>query len=333
MPSYYPWQHAQWQQLAAARQQQRFPHALLLSGTVGMGKVDFAHALAAGLLCFQPTAAGEACGQCKACQLLHAESHPDLRVVAPAEAGKQIPVDNIRALIQYASLTAQYDHQKVILIHPAEAMNINAANSLLKLLEEPPPATILLLISHNPASLLATIRSRCQRIEFKNPTVQVSTAWLQQHNIDAAALPLLLKLAHDAPLAARDFAEQGLLTERQHLLKALIQLPSGKTDPLKVVDTWQKIDPAQLLTWMMSWTMDLIRYALTRQTQYLTNQDYAEPLQQLAMRLDTASLFKLLDRQQQAYQLVTASSNVKAQGLLDELAVAWLRLGKIRQAN
>lgn len=157
MADAYPWQDALWQQLAGRTQH---AHAYLLHGPAGIGKRALAERLMARLLCQQP-AGLDACGQCKSCYLLAAGTHPDNYILEPEEADKAIKVDQVRDLVSFVVQTAQLAGRKVVLVEPTESMNINAANALLKSLEEPSGQTVLLLISHQPSRLLPTVKSRC----------------------------------------------------------------------------------------------------------------------------------------------------------------------------
>jgi DNA polymerase-3 subunit delta' len=320
-----PWHHALWQQTLRRWQQGRLPHALLLTGPIGMGKALFVKRLTATLLCEQPQAAGQSCGQCKGCQLLQAATHPDLLLVEPAQVGKPITVDQIRELVQFCSLTAHYKRYQIIIIQPAEAMNHNAANSLLKLLEEPPASTLLMLISHQPMALLATIRSRCQRLDFSRPDPQLTQTWL--HNQIPAStrlnIPLLLNLSAQAPLAALALVQSDHLAKRQQLFETFSQLMTGKHDPIEIAHQWLQMEAKQVLQWILSWTMDMIRYQMTRQVQYLVNQDWQQTIPRLATHLELANLFTLLELQQEAYRLINGNSNIKAQGLLENIAITW----------
>src|SRR3569832_2564259 len=161
-----PWHEETWARLLAARRAGRLPHALLLTGPQGMGKQRFAENWMAGLLCEAPDAEGCACGVCRRCQLLAAGNHPDYRQLTPPEEGKVIGVDQVRELIQYIALTPQYGANKIATIHTADKLNINAANTLLKTLEEPPPLSLFVLVTAQPSRLPVTVISRCQRIHF-----------------------------------------------------------------------------------------------------------------------------------------------------------------------
>lgn len=168
----YPWQQAQWQSVLQQLQADRLPHALLLAGPSGLGKRSFANALAAHALCVKHTA----CGQCRSCLLLNASNHPDLLELQPEAEGKAIKIEQVRELVTELGQTAQQGSYQVVVIEPAEAMNKAGANALLKTLEEPPGPVIFLLISHQPATIPATIRSRCQRLNFMVPDRAISQA-------------------------------------------------------------------------------------------------------------------------------------------------------------
>jgi len=172
----YPWQRPLWQGLLDRLRDGRLPHALLLSGPAGMGKQEFASRFSRAILCDSPNEDGSACGQCRGCQLMQAGSHPDYLLVAPEEEGKAIGIDAVRELARFQALKSQYGRQRVIQLQPADALNPNSANALLKTLEEPAGDTILLLTTDRPMALLPTIRSRCQKIIFRpmaTPTEEI----------------------------------------------------------------------------------------------------------------------------------------------------------------
>jgi DNA polymerase-3 subunit delta' len=203
------------------------PHALLIHGAQGIGKLRLAERFAQSLLCEAVDAAGEPCGECAGCRWLGAGSHPDCRWVepealarqpasmaeadetAPARAAKpslEIKVDQVRALDDFLNLKSHRGGTRVALIHPAEAMNANAANALLKGLEEPPGRAMFVLVSHRPARLLATLRSRCVAVPVPNPDAAASLAWLESQGArDAASW---LAYASGSPLRALQYASE-----------------------------------------------------------------------------------------------------------------------------
>ncbi len=151
-----PWHHSTWQQLVRLADSGRLPHALLISGAHGVGKQQLAEALIARTLCAAP--GDQACGQCHSCAMLASGYHPDLLRVSPEEGKRQIRIDPIRDVNRFVSQTAQQGGYRVIVISPAEAMNVAAANALLKSLEEPGDKTLFILLSDVPTCRLARCR-------------------------------------------------------------------------------------------------------------------------------------------------------------------------------
>jgi DNA polymerase-3 subunit delta' len=317
MKTILPWHQSLWQQALASWQQDHLAHALLLCGSQGMGKAQFARNFAETILC----EAGQACGKCKACHLLNAGTHPDFLEIEIAGKSNIITVDQIRSFIQYCTLTSNYGGYQIAILNPAEAMNANASNSLLKLLEEPPAKTLIMLISHQPMALSATIRSRCQRLDFSRPDKKLTVAWLQNQLSSEQDAELLLNLSAQAPLAALALAQD--IKKRGELFQTLNQLVTNKEDPIKIAQQWNKGNPKQILEWMNSWIMDMIRYSLSTNSNFIINKDIINPLQNIAKQFDLQALFKILDLQTEAYGLITAQTNIKPQGLLESIAIAW----------
>ncbi|MBI3545477.1 MAG: DNA polymerase III subunit delta' [Gammaproteobacteria bacterium] len=252
----YPWHDALWANLAHPFD--RLPHALLLHGLPGLGKNAFALQLAQVLLCQTPQV-NNACGKCHSCQLFAAATHPDLLIITPLEDAKNISVDQIRALNGFVFLRPHTAPRKIVVIQPAETMNINAANSLLKLLEEPPLDSILLLVTSRPARLPATIRSRCGRLQVKPPNQQMALAWLQANAAGTDAVQDLLQFAGGAPLLAKTLAEQGFAEQRQQLRQDLENLSAGREDPVICALRWKNLGTNLCLSWLYRAVLDLIK--------------------------------------------------------------------------
>ncbi|MEP5765513.1 MAG: DNA polymerase III subunit delta' [Halieaceae bacterium] len=227
-----PWQMDNWQQLLPLVESSKLPHALMVAGPAGIGKRRFLEALAALVLCQQP-AAGTACGSCRACTLLDAGSHTDLLSVSTEEDSRVIKIDQVRALIDFAARTPALGERKVILLGPAEQMNINAANAVLKCLEEPSPSTLILLYSHQPSSLPATVRSRCQSLVLATPAVEQARDWLTQQLGQEQLATQLLDCSAGRPLAAMELFHSDGLDSQLAVRKGLQAVLQGKLSALE----------------------------------------------------------------------------------------------------
>lgn len=258
----YPWQDAVWQRLQLAQQQHRLAHAYLLCGARGIGKYDFARAWAAALLCLHPDQAGQACQSCSSCHLLKANTHPDLWLVEPAEGKQQIAIDQIRQLQEDLGLSSQFGRHRIAIISPADALNPNAANCLLKTLEEPAPDTVMLLVTSNPARLPATIRSRCQRITLTAPDAVEARQWLTEKVGQSAQAELALQMAHYAPLASQQLLDSGFLALEPQLRAGLLEVVQGRRDPLQEVDVWINCQALLLLNWIDALLLKVIQHRL-----------------------------------------------------------------------
>jgi DNA polymerase-3 subunit delta' len=285
---------------------ERLPHALLITGAAGLGKRDFAEALAARLLCEHPLASGEACATCLPCRWRLSKNHPDLhRLVPESEAGEgaeegegtageekgkataendkeekaksnQILIDQVRAVQEALTLTAHHGGRRVVIVDPAEAMNAYTANALLKLLEEPPPGCTFVLVSSALKKLLPTIRSRCQQWPVPHP----DAAQLRRWQAETEVSDRLLALTGGAPLAAERLAAQGVETL---LARFVADLCAADFDPLRLAAQWEdwlkkiKKDKAMLaagiglvtlVDWMQRWVSDLVVLRLGGRVRY-----------------------------------------------------------------
>lgn len=323
----YPWQQRQWQRLLDAVGQKRLAHALLLTGSEGLGIDEFVQALAGRLLCERP--AGEhACGECRACLLYRSGNHPDLIRIRPEEPGKRIRVDAIRDLIDHIHLSSQYGHYKIAIVEPAEAMNRNAANSLLKTLEEPPPESIFILNSRQPSQLPVTIRSRCQQVNFPEPAFDAAQAWLaEQLNGDPARATELLTMAHNRPLTALYLEDDGTVEKQSSLLADLARLKSGDPDPVDTARHWLDYGPAQVMQWLLVFIRIMGRQKLTP-AEIATDSYFRKTLDELAKGLDLLELLKWYDIVIDNYRAATGPFNPNQQGLLEDIIVNWQNLSR-----
>lgn len=247
-----PWQQRVLDSALASLAERRLGHALLLTGAARMGKLDVAQVLVRRLLCQTPGGDGLACDRCRGCELARAGTHPDFRNVTflPNDKGdklrSEIVVDQMRELGPWFALTPQMGGAQVALISPANALNINAANALLKTLEEPSSNRYLILVTDRPGRLPATIRSRCQRLEFRPPSREEAAAWLRARGHGDAALGPALDAARGHPGLAEDWLVHGGLALRREVQGELNGLAAGKQAPVPLAQRWLGDDQAEL---------------------------------------------------------------------------------------
>jgi DNA polymerase-3 subunit delta' len=255
-----PWLSGAQAQLRAARERERLPHALLVHAMPGLGAEVLAAWIAAFVLCERVERAP--CGECAACRLLRAGNHPDLTWVGRAEESKQIQVDQVRALTDTFALKSLRGGAKVAAIAPADAMNVNAANALLKTLEEPPPRSLLILCAARPARLPATIVSRCLRVSVRAPARAAALEWLQavRPRDDWAEI---LEFAAGAPLRALELEGEGIAELTREMTAALEQLQARTLDIPAVAERWARSELATRVNWFETWITNSLRAALT----------------------------------------------------------------------
>ena len=293
----YPWLQQSYSQLTNYIEQNRIPQALLIVGKKGLGKDQLAKAFAQSLLCSQAQNDSTFCGKCQSCTLFSAQTHPDYFYLQPEEQGKVIGIDVIRQLTVKLSLKPQFDTHRIIIINPADRLNNASANAFLKYLEEPTERTSIVLITESPFKLPATIKSRCQKIELAAPDRAVAKTWLQQQGV-AEKCDLLLNLSQGSPLLAKQFSESSLLKYRAECFNQWCKLASSDESFVEIAEHWQKLDKETinlLLSWLVSWVMDMIKLRHQQQTNSVVNQDLITDLQELAKRLDLKALFKHYD--------------------------------------
>ncbi len=319
----FPWQQRHWQQLQQAREQGRLPHALLLSGAVGLGKSAFATALAQALLCQQPDEAGRACGACRSCRLNAAGTHPDLHRVSPEEGGSQIRIDAVRKLIDDSVLSVGERRHRVFILEPADALGGPAANALLKTLEEPLEGIHLLLVSAHPEKLPITIRSRCQQLRFLPPPGRQATAWLEQQGVAGERIPGLLEISGGAPLAALEIAANGADEHYHRMAQEFMELAQGGHDPVALAERWLKqVEPELLEDYMASWLLQVIRQQLDGGRDGAPVNGVQMPRNPINLR----SIYRLLDNLFEIQR--NLNHNLNTQLILEKLLLDWYRIAR-----
>jgi DNA polymerase III subunit delta' len=296
MPRLLPWHEEPAAQLRQAWAANRLSHALLLQGAEGVGKRAFAAWAACAVLCEAP-GQGElgCCGRCGSCMLFKAGSHPDLLWVAPEEDKQQISVDQVRAATERLAKTSYRQGYKIAIIEPAHLMTPNAANSLLKTLEEPSARSLLILITSQPSTLLPTVRSRCQKLTIARPSRDTAEAWLQKES-GRAVDPALLEFAGGAPLRALQYADGKFDALNEHMQKSLAALLGGQADVTQVATEWEKDALPERLTWLDLWLSSLAREALAGNADLVTFPGRSAHLPSPPRTLNISGVYTLVDR-------------------------------------
>ena len=323
----YPWLEEAWQALAARHAQQRLGHAYLLAGREGLGKLALALAFARLALC-ESAVDGTSCGHCRSCVLLHNGNHPDFVRVSPEEDKKSIGIDQIRELLGFYTLKSHYGRHKIAVLHPAEAMTTNAANALLKLLEEPPPGALFLLVTHRAGQLPATVLSRCQRVALVNPDWPTSLAWLDAQSAQRTELAdARTRSLAGAPLTMLSQLESGEASLHDRIvdiLYALVERSIGVLEASRRLagdDARPTIDAIELTVRAMA----LI--AVGEQPRHIhLAPAHERHLQRIANKLNSAGLFAFLDRIVEARTTLTRSSGVRGAEVVENLLYSFARM-------
>jgi DNA polymerase III subunit delta' len=284
------------------------PHAVLLSGQVGLGKRSAALYLAQSILCETARVGVQACGHCVACNLFRAGTHPDMRFVeigqeedqeaaGPDEEttpgqkkpSRHISVDRIRQLNDFVVSTAFRGWAKVILIAPAEAMHPSASNALLKILEEPPQGTHFLLVTHRPDRLLPTLRSRCFQVGFPVPPAGVAMQWLEQQGLKQPGLALAQ--GSYAPVAALELGKDAAFWAQRKLL--LDALAEPRFEPLGAAESAETLEGPVVAGLLLQWAYDLM--CLKSGTKLRYHLDYRKALMRLAESVEPPAIVAWYD--------------------------------------
>ncbi|PBD25356.1 DNA polymerase III subunit delta', partial [Pseudomonas aeruginosa] len=255
-------------------------------------------------------------------------THPDYFVLEPEEAEKPIRVDQVRDLVGFVVQTAQLGGRKVVLLEPAEAMNVNAANALLKSLEEPSGDTVLLLISHQPSRLLPTIKSRCVQQACPLPGAAASLEWLARALPDepAEALEELLALSGGSPLTAQRLHGQGVREQRAQVVEGVKKLLKQQIAASPLAESWNSVPLPLLFDWFCDWTLGILRYQLTRDEEGLGLADMRKVIQYLGDKSGQAKVLAMQDWLLQQRQKVLNKANLNRVLLLEALLVQWASL-------
>lgn len=308
----FPWQQSAWQQLQVLRQ--RTPHAILLHGAEGIGKTLFAEHFAQSLLCEAPAADGHACGECVSCGWVAQYSHPDYRRIRPelleeedaatgerdnadsdkktAKASKapskEIVINQVRALSDFMNISTHRQGTRVIVLYPAETLNVPAANALLKSLEEPNANTVFILVSNSLDKLLPTILSRCYKFALGMPGKEQSLAWLHAQKVSDAEVWLAQQ--GGAPLSALQMSQSETRADLDDFLRQLCK--PGIEISLKIAEKMQKMEVATTVSWLQRWLYDIFSFKQSGRIRYYPR--YQKELALLAGRVQMSALIAVI---------------------------------------
>ncbi len=289
----YPWLDGAWERLQSMRD--RLPHALLIYGNEGIGKRAFGLHFAQSLLCERQSATGHPCGHCGACRWFSDGNHPDFREVIPEvlqvdpemqegevaddEGGakgrkvrsREIKIEQIRRLDSFFNVGTHRGGRRVVSIYPADVLNVASGNALLKTLEEPPPATVFLLVSSHADQVSPTVRSRCTNLLVPRPAARTASEWLAAKGVaDADAL---LAEAGGAPLVALGAADDPTFAFRAILIEALAG--PGAIDPVSLAEKCEKGGAPGITAWLSRWVADVLLCKISGEVRYHPRQKIA----------------------------------------------------------
>lgn len=331
-----PWHKVEFERLLAHKAE--LPHAILLRGQQGIGKMVFARSLAQALLCETPGPSHAACGACAACHWFLAGSHPDFRQIEPEslaeriaeeqgsdkKASLQIGVETIRQLHDFINISSHRNGLKVIVIHPAEALNVNAANALLKNLEEPPAHTHFLLVSHRSHALLPTIKSRCRQLTLPAPEQRLALEWLKSQG--AAEPELGLAQTGNSPLLAMQLEGQDYWQTRDIFLK---HIGDTRFDALAVAEQVKDYPVQHVVSWLQKWTYDLAARKFLGSVRY--NPDHEAALAAAAKQANGLQILRFHREMVRLQRIVNHPLNARL--FIEQLLLTYAELVQPARAN
>lgn len=316
----YPWTETAFDDFFSSKDRQA--HAYLIAGQSGLGKTVFAEQLVKAMLC--QGQGNDACGLCQSCKLLKSGSHPDLHVLQSEKRTLEIndlfanfapryledeskrkrrkkpsaiiAIDQVRGIIPDINTRPHLSACRIIIINTAEDLNINAANSLLKSLEEPPSDCFFLLISHEPGRLMPTLRSRCNRIDFRTPDKVLALEWLNNQLPGRSDTADLLDRATGIPLRALALADGDLCTDEARIFQIMLLLSNRQMDPVAAAaELIKKAELIDILNPVQVMLSRIIRVKADGRYDAVVQQEGNEALIDLGKRLHFKQLYTFLD--------------------------------------
>ncbi len=317
--------------LGRALAENKLPHAYLFYGAEGLGRFKTALTLAQALMCEQGK--GDACGACSACRRVGGEGHPDVIVVRPEsrKGAKEwvvdpelgtIRIEQVREFQRWIAVRAFEGGWKVGIFEGADRMNPAASNALLKTLEEPPPASLLILISPTRSRLLPTIVSRCQPVHFVPLPRETLEAFLaEQNDSPEEVLALVSALSGGRPGKAVRMDLQWVTGVRREWIDRLhaflISGPGGGLVDF-AEDLYRSDCLLDVLDLFEGWYRDVLVFRVSGPGQVI-NRDYMEEISEASEKQDPMETISRIDSIRQARRDVLGAYNLNKQMVMEGL--------------
>ena len=290
-----------WQQFQTIHEKQRLAHAFLLIGAQHAEPLNFAHRMAATILCSQLLQ--NPCGECKSCRLLNSKKHPDFFYLHPDKAGGAIKIDQIRELHTLVFTSPQLGKHRIVIINPADKMNTAAANALLKLLEEPPSSLIFILIAENLSAMPATVISRCQQWRFSFAEILESD---------------YLSIGESYP---SDSERGKIIAQLPFILQDLIELLENKQSICSLASKWSAYELSDLLWFIYLINSQMISYQLLGRRH---EKNWTTQLYSLAERFKLVFLFKQINQINEITKKLNKNINMNQTLVLENLLLGYV---------
>ncbi|TLU69564.1 MULTISPECIES: DNA polymerase III subunit delta' [Enterobacteriaceae] len=288
---WYPWLRPHFEQLVNGYQSGRGHHALLIQSLPGMGDDALIYAISRFLMCQQPQG-HKSCGQCRSCQLMQAQTHPDYYALEPEKGKTTLGIDAVRGVSEKLYERARLGGAKVVWLKDAAQLTEAAANALLKTLEEPPENTWFLMACREPGRLLPTLRSRCRLHHLSVPQEAWAISWLAREVTTSQEAALsALRLCGGAPAAALALLQPKVWTQREQLCQALGAV-SDSGDWMSLLPVLNHEQAADRLHWLAALLLDALK--IQQGATLLSNADVWQLVNNLAHRLPGVALRAIL---------------------------------------
>lgn len=337
----FSWLRDSWLSLLRIFSGDREPHSILLYGKDGLGKKEIARELAKFYLCFNKCGSGY-CGSCPSCQNFSRNTHGDFIVIG-SENGSKIGIDEIREMIDTVSMTAKMGHGKVVIIENAELLTVSAANSMLKILEEPFPDLLFILTADSLLKLIPTILSRCVKFKINDPDFNMAVSWMRDQVTDKSVdLKHLFLLNNYSPVDTVRFVNANQHHHINRLIKAVADFVYSRSNPAAVIDIlkditknspYNKADEEQkdkkskpkelvfriIYPWLYYIVSDIYRSRVTgslRENYFIKTERLLEPFKKIPVHVLHESLEQLIE--------LSRSDQILETSFIDLYIINWL---------